>query len=157
ELVAAHDLGADRGAPGGGDGLIGAEHPLGLHAAPDAQLAEPVEELPLSVAEGGFSGLAFARGIPIERDDEVVDAQFGHGSPPRSCAELSSIESAIKSAIEAVPNHYWNAAGMTECACMHRRRRTDRTWALIEPILPLGDHRLQPSPPNAPRAGRSGT
>src|SRR5215471_3538624 len=78
ELVAAHDLSANAASPGRSQRLIWAEVSVRLQAAPGPDLAEPMQEVLLGVAERGIGRLPLSGGVAVEGDDEVVHSYLGH-------------------------------------------------------------------------------
>src|SRR5881398_3188287 len=81
EHVSAHDIRTDAFPEALGKIVVGPRRParLPVHLAKRARADVPAVQLLTTHAEWVLPSLAGARAVPVERDREVVDAQFGHG------------------------------------------------------------------------------
>src|SRR5437660_1617371 len=81
EHVAAHDIRTDAFPEALGKIVVGARRParLPVDLAKPARADVPAVQLLTTHAEWVLQSLAGAGAVPVERDREVVDAQFGHG------------------------------------------------------------------------------
>src|SRR5437667_10752838 len=81
EHVSAHDVRTHAYAGALGKIVVGTRRPtrFATHFLKRARDDEPAVQLLTTDAEGVLSGLARTGAVPVERDREVVDAQFGHG------------------------------------------------------------------------------
>src|SRR6059036_1946820 len=81
EHVSAHDIRTDAFPEALGKIVVGTRRParLPVHLAKRARADVPAVQLLTTHAEWVLPSLAEARAVPVERDREVVDAQFGHG------------------------------------------------------------------------------
>src|SRR5206468_7881492 len=77
-----HDIRTDAFPEALGKNVVGARRParLPVHLAKRARADVPAVQLLTTHAEWVLQSLAGAGAVPVERDREVVDAQFGHGS-----------------------------------------------------------------------------
>ena len=78
ELVAPHDLGANAGTPVAREGVVDAGGPacLALHGAKCPGGEEPLHQPGAGMPEGRLTGLVLAGAEAVERNGEVVNANF---------------------------------------------------------------------------------
>src|SRR3989440_13077651 len=90
EHVSAHDIRTDAFPEALGKIVVGARRParFAVYLAKRARANVPAVQLFTTYAEWVLQSLAGAGAVPVERDREVVDAQFGHGiSAGCTCVE----------------------------------------------------------------------
>src|SRR3989442_11358857 len=83
EHVSAHDIRTDAFPEALGKIVVGTRRParFSVYLAKRARADVPGVQLLTTHAESVLQALAGAGAVPVERDREVVDAQFGHGIP----------------------------------------------------------------------------
>src|SRR5207247_11250278 len=84
EHVSAHDIRTDAFPEALGKIVVGTRRParFSVYLAKRARADVPAVQLLTTHAEWVLPSLAGAGAVPVERDREVVDAQFGHGITP---------------------------------------------------------------------------
>src|SRR5439155_6540614 len=82
EHVSAHDIRTDAFAEALGKVVVGTRRParFSVYLTKRARADVPAVQLLTTHAEWVLPSLAGAGAVPVERDREVVDAQFGHGT-----------------------------------------------------------------------------